>query len=161
MKCIFVCVFSLVLFVCLGRGNVFASGFTLQSIGNSTTGGRQITKWWYTSSQPSFKGDASPNAEIVVTIDGNALQINADSSGSWSFTPVSPLTSGSHNVAIASGGSTISFVLSIGTEGVDWDAVGKGEAVTLPATGVTFPTVLIVGLGVAVMLGSVRFYRSM
>ena len=156
----FVCVIALFLLTCLGIGDASASGFTLQSIGNSTTGGRQITKWWYTGSQPSFKGDASPGAEVVVTIDGNALQINADSSGSWSFTPVSPLTVGSHDVSIASGGSTITFALSIGTEGVDWDAVGKGDAATLPATGVVFPTVLVIGLAALVIFGGVRFYRS-
>jgi len=142
------------------EGSVFASGFTLQSIGNSTTGGRQITKWWYTGSQPSFKGDAVPNAEIIVTIDGNALQVNADSSGSWSFTPVAPLAVGSHDVSIASGGSTINFTLSIGTEGVDWSAVDKGGAATLPATGITFPTVIIICLAIAVALVGIRFYRS-
>lgn len=140
---------------------IFASGFTLQSIGNSVTGGRQITKWWYTGTQPSFKGEASPGAEVVVTIDGNALQINADSSGNWSFTPVSPLTVGDHDVTIASEGSTITFVLSIGTEGVDWDAVEKGGAATLPATGVTFPTIMVIGFAAVVMMGGVRFYRNM
>ena len=139
---------------------IFASGFTLQSIGNSTTGGRQVTKWWYTGSQPSFKGDATPGAEVIVTIDGNALQINADSSGGWTFTPISPLTVGSHDVSIASGGSTIDFALSIGTEGVDWNEVGKGGEATLPASGVVFPTIFIVCLAIALSLAGVRFYRS-
>lgn len=160
MRYIFTYVVVLFLLVCLGVADASASGFTLQSIGNSTTGGRQITKWWYTGSQPSFKGNASPGAEVVVTIDDNALQVNADSSGSWSFTPISPLTVGSHNVSIASGGSTITFALSIGTEGVDWDAVGKGGAATLPATGVAFPTILIIGLAILTIFGGIRFYRS-
>lgn len=161
MKRVFVGGFFLILFIYFGSEKVFASGFTLQSIGNSVTGGRQITKWWYTSSLPSFKGEASPGAEVVVTIDGNALQINADSSGNWSFTPVSPLAVGNHEITIASGGSTLSFVLSIGTEGVDWDAVEKGGAATLPATGITFPTIMAIGIAMAVMFGSVRFYRNM
>jgi hypothetical protein len=161
MKHIFTCVIFLLSFVYFGVNSTFASGFTLQTIGNSTTGGRQITKWWYTGSQPAFKGEATPGADVVVTIDGNALQVNADSSGNWSFTPVSPLTTGSHSVAIVSGGSTIAFTLSIGTEGVDWDAVGKGGAATLPATGVAFPTILVIGLAVVVMLGGMRLYRSL
>lgn len=157
--------FLIVLFIFLtlfsSVKHVLASGFTLQSIGNSVTGGRQITKWWYTGSQPSLKGEASPGAEVIVTIDGNALQINADSSGSWSFTPVSPLTAGAHEVTIASGGSTISFVLSIGAEGVDWTAVEKGGETTLPATGVAFPTVIIMALAVTTIFGGMRFYRNM
>lgn len=151
----------LLVFVFVGRSDAFASGFNLKSIGNSETGGRQITKWWYTGSQPAFKGEATPGAEVVVTIDGNAMQINADSSGNWSFTPTEPLTVGGHEVTIASGGSTISFSLSMGTDGVDWNSVESGGAATLPASGTTFPTVLGIGLAMAATIGGAKLYRRM
>lgn len=161
MKQVFGWIVILLVFAFAGNGSVFASGFNLKSIGNSETGGRQITKWWYTGSQPTFKGEATPGAEVVVTIDGNALQVNADSSGNWSFTPVEPLTVGSHEVTITSGGSTLGFTLSIGTEGIDWNSVESGGMATLPASGIIFPTVLAIGVAMAATIGGAKLYRRL
>ena len=133
---------------------VQASGFHLKSISSVETGGRQISHWWYSGSNPVFHGEAAPGANINVDIDGTVLQIAADSSGNWDFQPAGGLTAGDHQVSITSDGSVINFTLTIGVENVNWEAVGSGQSETMPTVGTSWPTIamalsglLILGLG--------------
>lgn len=150
-------VFIVGLFYFMVTGNVYGSGFNLKSIGEVETGGQQISHWWYTGTKPVFHGEATPNTEVVVDIDGTALQINADSSGNWDFAPTSELDAGDHQVSLKSGGSEINFTLTTGSGNVNWDAVGSGSASTLPTVGTVFPTIflLIGGLGILTMGGKI------
>jgi hypothetical protein len=126
----------------------------MTSIGDVNTSGRQISQWWYTSGNPTFRGEAASGAEVIYDIDGTALQINADSSGNWVFTPQTNLSPGDHNIKITSGGSEINFVLTVGSENVNWDSVEKGSGGVLPAAGTSWPTILfILGGGVMIVLG--------
>jgi hypothetical protein len=128
---------------------VWASGFNLKSIGEVETGGRPVRKWWYTSSSPIFRGEASPNAAITITIDETARQIYADSSGDWVF-QASGLTEGEHTIALTTEGGQMSFTLVTGINNVDWDQISKGTGgETLPSAGNGWPTVTlpIIGLG--------------
>ena len=127
--------------------DVSASGFHLKSIGNVETGGRQISHWWYSGSEVVFHGEALPGAEVIVDTDGSPLQINADSAGNWDFKPQNGLTSGDHQITLTSGGSTIKFTLTVGVENVNWDAVGSGQAETMPTVGTSWPTWLMVLAG--------------
>ncbi len=131
--------------------NVLAGGFNMTSIGQVDTSGLQISQWWYTSGNPTFRGEATSGAEVIYEIDGVALQINADSSGDWVFTPQSALSSGDHNIVIKSGESEIKFVLTIGNENVNWSTVEKGSGGVLPAAGTAWPTIITLVAG-AVML---------
>lgn len=135
-----------VLFLISGK-NVSAGGFNLKSIGSVETGGQQISHWWYTSSVPTMIGEAGPGETVTVSIDGTEGTATTDGDGNWTFTP-SALSDGDHEIILTSGGSTISFTLTIGAENVDWEAVNSGGGETLPAAGVLFPT-----LGLSIMGG--------
>ncbi|MBE1444898.1 OmpL47-type beta-barrel domain-containing protein [Paenibacillus sp. OAS669] len=51
------------------------------------------------TAQPVLRGSAEASASIRITLDGGAnASIAADSSGSWEFTPASPLSEGQHFV---------------------------------------------------------------
>lgn len=146
----------LVLVLGLGIKSAWAAGFNLKSIGNVDTGGVQISHWWYTANQPTLRGEATPGATVTVTIDGVALEVTADSSGDWVFTPVTALGGGDHSVVIVSSGSEIKFTLTIGSENVDWAAVEAGGGETLPAVGVTWPTIMLAILGLSSLVISRR-----
>lgn len=146
------------LVLALGRQSVWAAGFNLKSIGNVDTGGKQISHWWYTASQPTFRGEATPGAAVTVTIDSTALEVNADSAGDWVFTPVAALGGGDHSVVMASSGSEIRFILTIGSENVDWAAVEKGGGETLPTVGVTWPTVMLISMGLIAAIGGMKYW---
>lgn len=128
-------------------GKVWASGFHISSIGGVDTGGQMLSHWWNTSLQPTIRGEALPGQDILVTIDGTAVQIAADSAGDWFYTPASALTEGDHTISLESNGSTISFSLTLGAGSVDWDAVGSGASETLPTVGIFLPTVIMTSLG--------------
>ena len=142
-------VFIFALLISIFNNSAFASGFVLKSIGSVETGGQQISHWWYTSTNPTFHGEAAANASIEADVDGNKQSITADSAGAWEYNPGS-LTEGDHTVTFTSAGTTINFTLTLGVENVDWNAVGSGSASTLPATGNLTPTILLVlgGLGI-------------
>lgn len=136
----------------------WASGFHISKIGNIDTGGQQLSHWWYSGFAPSLHGEATPGAEVTIDIDGQALAINADSSGNWDFQPAA-MTAGDHQVKVSGDGSAVNFTLTIGSENVNWDAVGSGSAQTLPTVGTAWPTVLLLifGLGVAGWGGKMVF----
>ncbi len=143
----------------LSKQDVFGSGFYLKSISQVETGGQQISHWWYSGTKPVFHGEATPNAEVTIDIDGTALMINADSSGNWDFAPTTELATGDHQISIKSSGSEINFTLTIGKENVNWNAVGSGSASTLPTVGTTLPTLLLLigGLGGLILGGKMGF----
>jgi hypothetical protein len=125
---------------------VLAGGFNLKSIGEVDTSGKQIRQWWYTGNKPVLRGEASPGEAVTITIDGTPVEIIADSSGNWNYAVPSTLTDGDHKVELASGGSNISFALTIGVDNVNWETVNKdGEA--LPAAGNLMPTTVLLVLG--------------
>ena len=143
----------LVLFfvVLVSANGVWAAGFNLKSIGELSVDGLMLSKWWYSGLQPTFRGEASPGSVITVTIDETALEIAADSSGDWVFTPVSVLSVGEHSMNFKNEAGEISFVLVLGSENVDWDAVESGGGEVLPTVGFLFPTLLSLGLGVGMV----------
>jgi len=149
-----VLVFGLIL---VTKGNVMASGFHLSSVGGVDTGGQMLSHWWNTSLQPTFRGESIPGADILVDIDGSSVSIAADSAGDWVYTPASELTPGDHSVSFTSSESTISFTLTLGTDNVDWTAVGSGASETLPTVGVFLPTIALTGMGSGLVLLAKRF----
>ena len=133
-------IFLLLVFLSLFTGSsVLAGGFNLQSIGSVDTSGRQISHWWYTGSVATMKGEAAAGETINISIDGTEETTTADGDGNWTYIPA-VLEDGDHEVTLTSGGSTISFTLTMGTANVDWDAVNSGDSEALPAAGVLFPT---------------------
>lgn len=127
---------------------IFASGFTIDFIGNSSTGGRAISRWWYTSANPKLSGAAVAGSTVNITIDENSSSTTADESGSWSYTP-STLENGDHNIMLENNGSEIKFTLAIGSENIDWNAVGSSGSTdsSLPAAGVPLPAAIMLITG--------------
>jgi len=143
----------LLLFVIFGK-QVWAGGFNLKSIGNVSTEGQQISHWWYSGLQPVLSGEALPGSEVTITVDETVRQINADSDGNWNFSGETTLTAGDHSIKLESEGSTISFTLTLGSENVDWEAVGAGAGESLPAVGVISPTLFLLTGGLMSMLSA-------
>lgn len=117
----------------------------MQSIGGMDTSGKQISHWWYTGYHPTFRGEATPGAPVNITIDGELIEIAANSDGNWVFTPAAALADGDHSIALESNGSTINFTLTLGPDNVNMDAIEKGGGDTLPAAG-SFEITLIAGM---------------
>ena len=130
-----------------GSKEVLASGFHISEISGVATSGLQLKHWWNTSLQPTFRGEALPGAEINITIDSDQRIINADSSGNWAYQPEAALGSGDHQIVFTSTGSTVDFTLTLGTDNVDWEKVGKGGGETLPTVGTSWPTIIMLILG--------------
>lgn len=149
----------LTLFFGLKNFNVLASGFNLKSIGSVDTSGRQISRWWYTNSNPTFIGEAGAGSEVSVSIDGSETSVTADSDGSWRYTSGS-LDSGDHSIVLTNNGSNISFTLTIGSENVDWEAVNSGTGDVLPAAGVVLPTIVLSMGGLSLVLGARRMAKK-
>ncbi|HPD44608.1 MAG TPA: Ig-like domain-containing protein [Candidatus Woesebacteria bacterium] len=124
-----------------------AGGFTVSSIGGVSTNNIQVSKFWHTSLQPTFRGTALPSSNVTIDIDGTAIQVAADSSGDWVYTPAASLTTGAHQVTFTNNGSTQKITLTLGDlSGMDVGGISSSTSAT-PAAGVTWPTVLILSLG--------------
>ncbi|TRZ49119.1 MAG: hypothetical protein D4S01_09225 [Dehalococcoidia bacterium] len=143
--------------ILLTNEKVLASGFHISSIGGVDTGGQMLSQWWNTSLQPTFRGESLPGADILVDIDGSSVSIAADSAGDWVYTPAAELTSGDHTVSFTSNESDINFTLTLGTDSVDWTAVGSGASETLPAVGIFLPTIVLTGVGSGLVLLAKKF----
>lgn len=151
---------SLVLIISLfNQGSVLASGFNMKSIGGVDTSGRQISHWWYSGTVVTFSGEAGPETSVTVKINGNTSNVNADTSGEWSYSTT--LEEGDHEVSFSNNGSEIKFTLTTGKENVDWEAVNSDEGTEkLPSAGVIWPGVLILLGGTGAILGSGKMIRA-
>lgn len=149
--------FLIVLF-CLNKSNVLASGFNIKSIGSINTSGLQLSHWWYTNSNPTLVGEAPSGSSVSISIDGTETSITADSSNSWTYTTGS-LSEGDHTIIVGNNGATINFVLTIGANNVDWDAVAKTPSQTLPTVGVILPTALLSMSGVGFMFAAKKIAK--
>ena len=140
------------LFLLIPVTGVLAGGFNLSSIGQVDTSGRQISHWWYSGSSATMKGQTISGNTVTVSIDGIEGTAIVDSDGNWTYTPAS-LADGDHEIILTSGGSTISFTLTTGATNVNWDMIGKDASVSaLPTVGMAFPTIILMGMGVALVL---------
>lgn len=88
------------------------------------------------STQPTFTGKASPGASVTLTIYSTPLTVvvTANSSGSWSYIPKTPLDPGSHSI-VASATSTSGQV----------ETVSYAFAITSPASTATQSAIPISG----------------
>ena len=133
--------FCLLAFFLLFAKTASAGGFNLKSIGPVNTDGQQISHWWYAGLTPTMNGEVVTGNTVTVSIDGVESAATVTDS-TWTYNP-GALTAGDHTIILTSGGSTISFTLTLGTENVNWNAVGSGSAETLPTVGVILPTIIL------------------
>jgi len=147
-----------ILFLLPGQ-RTLASGFNLKSIGEVDTSGKQISQWWYSGSNPIFRGEASPGAVVEIDIDGEKNSVTADESGSWSYNAPT-LADGDHSVLLSSNESSISFTLTIGVENVNWEAVGSDSGEALPTAGIIWPGLVALLTGIGGMVGGGKMIRA-
>lgn len=133
-------------------GKIFAGTFRLVSIGNMKTYAANYGHWWYTSPQPVITGSAMANAAVTVDVDSSVSTVNANANGDWSFTPTT-LNTGDHAIKLSSGGSTISFTLTIGEAPGNISAPAES---TTPVAGNSTPLLLVTTLGAGIIFMGLR-----
>ena len=135
----------------------FAGGFTVSSIGGVTTNNKQVGKFWHSSLNPVLRGTALPSANVDISIDGTAIQVAADSSGEWVYTPTG-LTAGTHEFVFTSSGSSQKLSLTVGDiSGVSVGGWSDASNSALPAAGVAWPTIILLIVAGSSMLIGKRF----
>lgn len=139
----------------LSASVAFAATLKIVSIGGVTTGTGTLTTFTTTKTNPTFIGDAAPDATVDITIDDLTVAVTADSDGDWSYTPTA-LTEGAHDLEIASNLETVSFTLTVDTDASTTTSsstsasTSKGGVSTssaLPTAGTTSNTVLVLAAG--------------
>jgi hypothetical protein len=130
---------------------VYAYEFKITSIGEITVSSTLGSKIWRKSTKPIIRGTATPGANISVSIDGTALQVSADSSGNWTFTPQSTLSVADHTLKVTNVSNSVEQTTTVAA-GSTVDAntqteYNNGGIRTLPRTGGTTPTILLLGFG--------------
>ena len=129
---------------------VFAEEFILSDIGGLATQGKKFNQWWYEPQRVILKGTGSRGANIDVTLDGkfNVTKASVED-GSWKY-DMGTLDIADHNVIVASGNQSYSFILTIGSAPpADMNATKGG----LPTAGGVLPLA-----GLAVVAGGLIFY---
>ena len=148
MKILFAILLTLSLFI---TQPVFAEDLILTDIGGLSTQGKKFNQWWYEPQKVVLKGWGSKGANIDVTLDGkfNVTKANGEN-GFWSY-DLGTLTIADHNVIVASGNQSYSFILTIGTAAPTDMNSAKGG---LPTAGAILPLAGLISLaGVLIYLG--------
>lgn len=130
---------------------VFAEEFVLSHIGGLATQGKKFNQWWYEPQRVVLKGTGSRGANIDVTLNGkfNVVKASVDD-GSWKF-DAGTLEIADHNVIVASGDQSYSFILTVGSpKPADMSGDTKGG---LPEAGGVLPLA-----GVAILASGLIIY---
>jgi hypothetical protein len=135
--------------------NLSAAGFQLKTVGGMNVDGVTYNQLWYTNTNVTFTGTALQNATVTATINGAAGTAIADASGNWSYTAT--LNQGDNTVSFESGGSNISFTLTIGTVP---EGVGGLTTAQTPTVGTTTPTFILIFSGILFLSSAVFLLRK-
>ncbi|HLD51099.1 hypothetical protein A3K34_01755 [candidate division WWE3 bacterium RIFOXYC1_FULL_40_10] len=92
--------------------HTFAADFALTKIGAMDLGGKMYSEWWYTGTFPTFFGTGTPDATIVLTMQGDSYQTKVNSSGDWSYS--TNLPKGDFPIELVQDTQKISFTLHLG-----------------------------------------------
>lgn len=134
--------FSLLTYTCALSTVIAGSGLVSQVGGATFIQG--ANQFWVTSQKPAFTGVATASASVSGTVGAQSVSATADSSGNWSWTPVTDL-SGDNPVTITSGSTTVSFTLTIGSVPAD---IASASGSTLAPAGTITPTMIVLGFGI-------------
>jgi len=134
---------------------VFAEDLILTHIGGLATQGKVLNHWWYEPQRVILKGTGSKGANIDVTLDGvfNVTKASVEN-GSWQY-DMGTLSVADHNVIIASGAESHSFILTIGSAPpADMSSTKGGDQ--LPTAGSVLPIIGIIGAAAALIFYSFK-----
>lgn len=110
---------------------------------------------------PTIRGKAAPGAVITITIYSTpqTVTVKADANGNWSYTPVTPLADGPHNVVVSAADSsgatktaTTQFVVAAGGSATP-SATATISAQPIPRSGTISWTLITLTAGLVVFLG--------
>ncbi len=133
---------------------VFAEEFVVSHIGGLVTGGKQFNQWWYEPQRVILKGTGSRGANIDVTLDGKFNVTKASvNDGTWKY-DLGTLEIADHNVIVASGDKSYSFILTIGSPPPD--DMNKTKGGELPTAGSFIPLIGILGVAGALIFYSLK-----
>lgn len=149
------------LVILLSASVALAATLSITSIGGVSTGTGTLTTFTTTKNNPTFLGEATPDATVDITIDDLTVAVLANATGDWSYTPVG-LTDGSHTIKVISNLETITFTLTVNagtdtTTATESSTTSKGGVSTssaqgeLPKSGAFENTVLMVAAGMFLM----------
>lgn len=130
---------------------VFAEDFVITHVGTLQTKGKKFNQWWYEPQRVILKGTGSRGANIDVTLDGkfNVTKASVED-GKWEY-DLGTLAIADHNVIVASGDQSHSFILTIGSSPPADMNEKKGG---LPAAGGFLPLIGLLGLaGILIYMG--------
>jgi len=132
---------------------VFAEDLILTHIGGLSTQGKVLNHWWYEPQRVILKGTGSKGANIDITINGkfNVAKASVED-GSWSY-DMGTLEIADHNVIVASGNTSQSFILTIGSSP---PADMSGTKGGLPEAGSVLPIMGIVAAASALIFYSFK-----
>lgn len=145
----------LVLFISI---HSYAASLSLNRIGSLDLGGNMYPEWWYTGTKPTFYGTAQESSEVTVSVDGSESNVNADSSGNWTY--YLDKDSGDYSIVISQGEASISFVLHLGQSvPEDLGSMESSESTSsVPSTGSHQYIALAFGIGVVLL--ATYFYTA-
>jgi hypothetical protein len=134
----------------------FSATLSVTKIGNLDLAGKMYTEWWYTASNPTFYGKASPNSEVSIIIGAETFKTMSSSDGSWSYG--TSLASGDYDISFAQGQEKITFKLHLGQPLPDnlGSSGTQASQSTTPSTG--FDQLVFISLGAGVLLLATYFY---
>lgn len=134
----------------------YSATLSVTKIGNLDLSGKMYSEWWYTGTNPTFYGTASPNSEVTVTLGTETFKTTSAASGLWSHSAT--LASGDYDVSFAQGAEKISFKLHLG-QPLPENLGSTGQQAsqsTTPSTG--FDQIVYMCLGAGILLLATYFY---
>lgn len=129
-----ICLFLICLLLSASFYSLYAASLSLSSIGALDTSGKTYSEWWYTGTKPTLTGTAEASSTVDVTVNEETSSVTADESGVWSFYS-DQLVEGDHQITLASGDESYSFVLHLG-QSVPTDLSSETTESTVPDTGI-------------------------
>jgi hypothetical protein len=119
---------------------------TLAPAGNTMSITYPLNNSTISTTKPTFRGTGPANSSIMLDFEsGLSGSTTASSTGAWSWTPIDPLTGGSHTV-------TASNDENDDTASVTFTITTSTGSTALPEAGSVETTILIAGLGLALLL---------
>lgn len=108
-----------------------------------------------TDPRPTFRGKASPGAKVTIVIESNPITgtVYADTYGNWSWTPTEDIPQGSHKITITAVDEQNRTTQTFATFTM--------APAQLPVTATSWPTLIIAGAGMFLLvLGGFLFYNA-
>jgi hypothetical protein len=137
----------------VGFSYSFSATLQVTKIGALDLAGKMYNEWWYTGTNPTFYGTATPNTEVTIAIGQDSFKTNSDTNGSWSY--VAALQAGNYDLSFSQGNEKVTFKLHLG-QNLPENSTAQAQQSTTPITG--HDQMVALALGAGVLLLATYFY---